>query len=59
MNSAAELGIHSLFIPPGLTGELQPLDRFVFGVMKANCLPMYRGHVTGMESMTTQVAAID
>jgi hypothetical protein len=36
-DSAAELGIRLLFIPPGLTDELQPLNRFVFGVMKANC----------------------
>jgi hypothetical protein len=33
---AEDLGIHLLFIPPGLTDEMQPLDRFAFGVMKAH-----------------------
>jgi hypothetical protein len=39
---AASLGINLLFIPPGMTDELQPLDRYVFGVMKANCRHSYR-----------------
>jgi hypothetical protein len=39
---AAPLGINLLFIPPGMTDELQPLDRYVFGVMKANCRQSYR-----------------
>jgi hypothetical protein len=33
-DSAAELGIRLLFIPPGLTDELQPLNRFVLGVRR-------------------------
>jgi hypothetical protein len=33
---AEDLGIHLLFIPPGLTDEMQSLDRFAFGVMKAH-----------------------
>jgi hypothetical protein len=41
---AEELGIHLLFIPPGLTDELQPLDRFVFGVMKGTCRRLDRLH---------------
>jgi hypothetical protein len=41
---ARELGIHLLFIPPGLTDELQPIDRFVFGAMKATCRRLYRLH---------------
>jgi hypothetical protein len=34
---AAELGINLFLIPPGLTDEFQPLDRFAFGVMQSNC----------------------
>jgi hypothetical protein len=37
----AELGISLLFIPPGLTDEFQPIDSFLFGVMKGNCRWMY------------------
>jgi hypothetical protein len=44
---AQELGINLVFIPPGLTDELQPLDRFVFGVMKATCRRLYRLHCDG------------
>jgi hypothetical protein len=31
---AEELGIHLLFMPPGLSDEMQTLDGFVQGVMK-------------------------
>jgi hypothetical protein len=34
---ATELGIRLLFIPLGLTDELQTLNRFVPGVMNTNC----------------------
>jgi hypothetical protein len=34
---AEELRIHLMFIPPGNTDELQPIDRAVFGIMKAVC----------------------
>jgi hypothetical protein len=54
---ASELGIRLLFIPPGLTDEFQPLDRFVFGVMKANCRRMYRVHTAAEGVMTKQTAA--
>jgi hypothetical protein len=53
----AELGINLLFILPGLTDELQPLDRFVFGAMKANCRWMYRVQVAEEGMMNKQVAA--
>jgi hypothetical protein len=39
---AASIGIQLLFIPPGMTDEFQPLDRYVFGVMKSNCRRSYR-----------------
>jgi hypothetical protein len=39
---AAAIGINLLFIPPGMTDEFQPLDRYVFGVMKSNCRRTYR-----------------
>jgi transposase len=32
---ALALGIELVFIPPGCTDRLQPLDRRVFGVVKA------------------------
>jgi hypothetical protein len=41
---AEDLGIQLLFIPPALTDELQPLDRFVFGVMKGTYRRPYRLH---------------
>jgi hypothetical protein len=41
---AQDLGINLLFIPPGLTDELQPLDRFIFGAMKATRRRLYRMH---------------
>jgi hypothetical protein len=54
---AAELGINLVFIPPGPTDELQPLDRFVFGAMKVNGRRMYRVQVAEEGVMTKQVAA--
>lgn len=39
---AAELGIELVFIPPGCTDECQPLDRKVFGVLKAYAKQMWR-----------------
>ena len=41
---AAELGIELIFIPPGSTDELQPLDRKVFGVLKAYAKQLWREH---------------
>jgi hypothetical protein len=56
---AAELGIHFLFIPPGLTDEFQPLDRFVFGAMKATCRRLYALHCRSNPScaMDRKIAA--
>ena len=39
---ADELGIGLHFIPPGLTDLLQPLDRSVFGALKAERRAIYR-----------------
>jgi hypothetical protein len=41
---AGELGINFLFVPPGLTDEFQPLDRFVFGALKATSRRLYALH---------------
>lgn len=54
---AADLGIHLLFIPPGLTDEMQPLDRFVFGAMKAHARRMYRNHAAALEPVNKPIAA--
>ena len=40
---ADELGIVLHFIPPGLTDLLQPLDRNVFGALKAGSEPSTAG----------------
>jgi hypothetical protein len=39
---AHELNIELIFIPPGCTDELQPLDRKVFGPLKAKAKHQYR-----------------
>lgn len=60
MRSHAEgMGIHLVFIPPGLTDEFQPLDRFVFGAMKAACRRLYGSHCQSDPScaMTRKTAA--
>jgi hypothetical protein len=54
---AAKLGINFLFIPAGLTDELQPLECFVFGAMKANCHRMPRVQVAEEGVMSKQAAA--
>jgi hypothetical protein len=50
-------GIELVFIPPGCTDRLQPLDRRVFGVLKAYARQMWRTryHDTGGEKVTRQV----
>jgi hypothetical protein len=53
---AIELGINLLFISPKLTNELQPLDRFVFGVKSANCRRLARDHVSELDAMNVQIA---
>jgi hypothetical protein len=38
---AGELNIELRFIPPGWTDGLQPLDRYIFGAMKATCRRLF------------------
>ena len=39
---ATQLNINLIFIPPGLTDELQPLDRLVFGCLKSTAKRLYK-----------------
>jgi hypothetical protein len=55
---ATELGVNLLFIPLGLTDELQPLDRFVFGLTRANCRRLYHPHVTELSTMNKQTTFV-
>jgi hypothetical protein len=41
-DTAEQLGIDLVFIPPGCTDRLQPLDRRVFGVLKAFARQQWR-----------------
>jgi hypothetical protein len=41
---AAALNIQLHYIPPGWTDELQPLDRYVFGALKAICRRLFSRH---------------
>jgi hypothetical protein len=43
---AEELRIKVHFIPPGLTDLLQPLDRSVFGALKAEYRAIYRNEMS-------------
>jgi hypothetical protein len=42
---AESLNIVLEFLPPGMTDSFQPLDRYVFGCMKAKCRRLFRMHV--------------
>jgi hypothetical protein len=39
---ADKLGIHLVFIPARMTEAYQLLDRYIFGILKAECRRMYR-----------------
>jgi hypothetical protein len=41
---ARGLNIRLLFIPPGCTDRMQPLDRRIFGILKAHARRMWRKH---------------
>jgi hypothetical protein len=51
-----ELRINLLFISPRLNDEPQPLDRFVFSVMKANCRLLSRANAVELGAMNKQIA---
>jgi hypothetical protein len=53
---ATELGVNLLFIRPWSTDELQPLDRFVFGLMNTNSRRLYGAYVTELSAMSKQIA---
>jgi hypothetical protein len=53
---ATELGINLLFMPPGLTDELQPLDQPVFGVITVNCRRLYRANAAELGATNKQIA---
>jgi len=40
--NADKFGLHLFFIPAGMTDAYQPLDRYIFGVIKAACRRMDR-----------------
>jgi hypothetical protein len=43
-DAAARLQVELVFIPPGCTDRLQPLDRRIFGVLKAHAREIWRSH---------------
>jgi hypothetical protein len=49
---ADELGIRLHFIPPGLTDILQPLDRAVFGALKAEYRAIHRYEMSQREDQS-------
>jgi hypothetical protein len=52
-------GIDLVFFPPGCTDRLQPLDRRVFGVLKAYARQIWRtrDHETGGQKVTKPMVA--
>jgi hypothetical protein len=56
--AAVRLGITLRFVPPGLTDKFQPLDRAVFGVLKAQAKRLFhaRFHLNAYERRTKQDA---
>jgi hypothetical protein len=42
--AAEQWGIELIFIPPGCTDTLQPLDRRMFGILKAYARQLWRTH---------------
>jgi hypothetical protein len=57
--TARGLGIELVFIPPGATDRLQPLDRRIFGVLKAHARRSWRSyyHATEGGKMTRPMIA--
>ena len=56
---AAELNINLIFIPPGATDLLQPLDRFIFGALKSMARARWLNrYITCPDSPQTYAEAI-
>ena len=59
-NLAKNLNISLHFIPPGMTDEFQPLDRKIFGIVKAHAKKFYRKRVkNGIGNITKSGACQD
>jgi hypothetical protein len=54
---AAKIGIHLLFIAPGLTDKIQVLNGFAFGAMKTDGRRMDRNHAAAFEQTNKQITA--
>ena len=58
INEAAALNIEMIFIPAGLTDAYQPLDRRIFGVLKAKARRYFRMRYSeSIDIETTKIAA--
>jgi hypothetical protein len=55
---AQELGIELVFIPAGMTGEYQPLDRRIFGSLKARTRAQFDRHSMSADEELTMSASI-
>jgi hypothetical protein len=53
---ARDLGFRLVFIPPGMTDGCQPLDRAVFGPLKATARRLFREHL-GLHADDPQAAS--
>jgi hypothetical protein len=56
---AAALGIRLYFIHAGFTDELQPLDRYVFGVLKAMCRRMFHRFIEVVSDTVRRPDAVE
>jgi hypothetical protein len=48
---AASLNIELIYIPPGMTDMCQPLDRTIFGVLKAKAKKLFREQFAAMDKV--------
>jgi hypothetical protein len=52
--TAAQLDIELIYIPPGATDDLQPLDRKVFGALKGEARRIFREWATENPELTVK-----